>query len=731
MSFNMSEHASELSLLLVDELYGNLTSRVFGTLLFFGRLTLASILQKTGLSPRQVKHSLTVLIQQHLALWHTPSDGSQTFYEADIANSYALIRSGKCIKFVKDRFSDLASEVFSKILVLGHVRIGDLVQANFPTNGSRHSSDEALLLRTDPPNHAEASNDVEHQPIFPALTINTLYAILADLLTSNFLTLVHESHLHSEADNRTEAERLVPYDNKYRLKREAETAWGLAVNKKLDEWKNGTSEQRKAINHLKSELKRPLDDPQDDRKNKRLKSNQSLVSEAAIVATGLKRLPEDPYDDRKRKRLKSNQSLLSEAAEVTTTQNHAPSSISQYLGDDFVVQVNHEKFAVLMRNQHLLNMVEQSIGTTTAQVFATILQKVEPSLLNCKGNHEVEDEQGDVRLGTLPQVSTNELAHLVGDLPELANSIAHTGPDIDDPTKAGHHDRHQKSAKTKSDTNGASVKGGVSPDEEEALNTSSEFDEEQSSHEPRSGENGIKHYSKRRRERTPDTTPDSTPRAKTKPRTYALRQHLLLLAEHPHHFVHHVPQTDKALEKWAVSFRLLSKELLQKSLFQAISSRFGPLAGRLTRILYTRDNKKFDEKELVLLSLTPQKTTRKILQTMHRAGYLELQEVPKDNQRKPSTTMFLWYFDPERCRSRVIEETYQAMARCLQRAAVEKEGFKLTIQKASRTDVVGKEDKLLGEGEREALRQWREKEDRIWGQISRMDELVAALRDFE
>lgn len=383
-----------------------------------------------------------------------------------------------------------------------------------------------------------------------------------------------------------------------------------------------------------------------------------------------------------------------------------------------------------MRNQHLFNLVEQSIGTTTAQVFAAILQKFEPSLLNCKGNGEIEDEQGDVRVETLPQVSTTELAHMVGDLPELANSIAHPSPDMDDTTKVDHHDRYQKNVKTKNDTNGASVKGGMSSDEEEASNRSSEFIEEQSSHESRSGENGSKYHSKRRLERIPNTIPESTPRPKTKARTYALRQHLLLLAEHPHHFVHHVPQTDKAPEKWAVSFRLLSKELLQKSLFQVITSRFGPRAGRLTRILYAKDNKKFDEKELVLLSLTPQKTTRKILQIMHRAGYLELQEVPKDGQRKPSTTMFLWYFDPERCRRRVTEEIYQAMARCLKRTAVEKEGFKSTIQKASRTDVVGKEDELLGEGEREALRQWREKEDRIWGQVSRMDELVAALRDF-
>ncbi|KAL9614383.1 MAG: hypothetical protein Q9167_001112 [Letrouitia subvulpina] len=730
MSFTMSEHASELSLLLVDEMYGDLISRVFRTLLFYGRLTLPSILRKTGLSPRQVKHSLTVLIQQHLALWYTPFDGSQTFYEADIANSYALVRSGKCIKFIKDRFGDLASEIISKILVLGHVRIGDLVQANFPINGSRHSSNEALLLRTNPPNHAEASNNEEHQPSFPALTVDSLYAILGDLLTSNFLTLVNESHFRSEADNRIEAERLVPYDNKYKLKREAQAAWEQAINQKLDEWKNGTREQKKIIFNLKAGLKRPLEDPQDDRKIKKLKSNQSLFSEATVEATGLKRPFEEPHDARKRKRLKSNQSLLSEGAEVATAQNNPSPFKWKNHGDDIVVRVNHEKFAVLMRNQLLLNLVEQSIGTTTAQVFAAILQKVEPSDLNCIGNCELQDEQEDISLGSLPQVSINELAYLVRELPELTNSIAHTGPDVDDPTNADHHDRYKKSVKTKNNINGTSVKGGAGPDEEEASNTSSEFDEEQSSYESKSGENGNKHRSKRGAERTPETTPESTPRAETKPRTYALRQHLLLLAEHPHQFLHHVPPTDKTPEKWAVSFRLLSKEILQKSLSQVITSRFGSWAGRLTRILYAKDNKKFDEKELVLLSLIPQKTTRKILQNMHRAGYLELQEVPKDSQRKPSTTMFFWYFDPERCRGRVIEETYQAMARCLQRAAVEKEGFKWTIQKASRTDVVGKEDELLGEEEREALRQWREKEDRIWGQISRMDELIASLKDF-
>ena len=70
------------------------------------------------------------------------------------------------------------------------------------------------------------------------------------------------------------------------------------------------------------------------------------------------------------------------------------------------------------------------------------------------------------------------------------------------------------------------------------------------------------------------------------------------------------------------------------------------------------------------------------------------------------------------------------MSRHVRRARVEREHVRETVEKATRTYVVGREDEFLGEGERHALGVWRAKEERLWGQVGRLDEIVAIVREF-
>lgn len=207
----------------------------------------------------------------------------------------------------------------------------------------------------------------------------------------------------------------------------------------------------------------------------------------------------------------------------------------------------------------------------------------------------------------------------------------------------------------------------------------------------------------------------------------SIKQHLHLLAEDEHEFVR-LTDKDNGLVEWSVDFSALSRQLRQYELERTITARFGTLATRMVRIFL--DKGKLDEKQISNLALIHQKQMRAALTVMHEAGHLELQEVPRDNNRQPSRTMFLWYFDPERCRHLVLEQTYKAMARCLQRVKVERLAIQTLIDKAERTDVVGKEDQYLSVDERVVLSRWREKEERILGEVGRLDELVGVLRDY-
>lgn len=407
---------------------------------------------------------------------------------------------------------------------------------------------------------------------------------------------------------------------------------------------------------------------------------------------------------------------------------------------DLTLRVNHEKFAILIRNQHLVALVEESIGPTTAKVYAELLRSAEPQLRKCKNELGfIDDDEEQIDFATIPQVSMDEIGHSLHDFPDLADALGR----VEDPNKINLHPLdHPKKVKRRkesdqSDRDEAMAEGSASSDESDDSSDDSKSNISGVDHDSGSSKADDDDYSNNRKHKTPDTTPDTTPKMKDpESPLHTLRQHLILLAEHAHQFLIPVGPTFTASDKWAIPYPLLSRTLLQDSLLNITTTRFGSLAGRLFRILSSSPDPtafppKLDEKALVLLSLIPQKPMRTLLHSMHRAGHIELQELPKDgNQRRPGTTNFFWFFDAERMRKRVLEETYKSMANLIRRAGVEREAVRGVVEKSERTDVVGREEELLGEEELGALKEWRAREERLWGEVGRLDELVAVLRDF-
>ncbi|CAL8579458.1 RNA polymerase III subunit C82 [Xanthoria parietina] len=703
----MSEYATQLSVVLVNGIFGELPSQVFHALAFNGRLSFSGLLHHTHFSPVEVRHSISVLIQQQLVYWYEPDNIGPALYEANLENSYLLARSGKYIQLLKDRFGDFASELVSNVIILGHVRIGDLTRTYFPSIDERGPLSEIVAS-----DHLSQLSD-EH-PVKPngdtekhVHTVDELHSTISNLLGAGLLCLVHESYFRSAADNIAEAEHVVPRDGSIKSKKQQEATWELDVQQKLEDWRYGSKADMNTLAPNLQRTKRTFDGEHDELPTKKRKL-------AGLRAKG------------------SDQ--IAGGQEIAS---------SGWLDQDFIVRVNHEKLKIIMRNQQLVALAEESIGTATSTVYAELLRTAEPQLRKCKNELYIADDDPEIELATLPQVSTDKLKaikKLLHDLPDLSSALGKVDPSEIDLGRLLHKSKKPKKRRksVQSDADEASVEGSASSDESESENIANESESDRStndrysnSNSPSRGDND--HPSEGRNYKTPDTTPDTTPKTNgvTSP-SDALRQHLLLLSDQPQRFLIPVPRTKTDLEKWAVPYHDLSRTLLQNAIVSITISRFGPLAGRLIRILAANDNStKLDEKMLVLLSLIPQKQMRTLLHSMHRAGHIELQEIPKDgSQRRPGMTLFYWFFDPDRCRKKMLEETYKTMTRLVQRARVEREGVRSTVEKAERTDVVGREEELLGEGELMALNEWKEKEERIWGEVGRLDELVAVLRDF-
>ena len=341
----------------------------------------------------------------------------------------------------------------------------------------------------------------------------------------------------------------------------------------------------------------------------------------------------------------------------------------------------------------------------------------------CIDRRPSEDEDEDDPANWPAPVSATELSAVFRESVDLAGAIGRVAPNKVDRNRFIHPKKRRK--KTLFDSNEAGVEDVASTDEDEDMGDVVENGNISEVDEDEDHVNGDADYGSKVKVEKEDQTPIYNDE---RSRVELLRQHLLLLAEHPLGFVEYIKRTPTKPEQWTVNFRSLARQLRQMELENTIATRFGPGATRLVRIF--QEKGKLDEKAITSIGLINQKLMRSILTAMHEAGHLELQEIPRDNARQPSRTLFLWYFDPERCRQKVLEEAYKAMARCLQRARVEKEEVQLTIDKADRTDVVGREEEYLGVEERGALSAWREKEERLLGEVGRLDDLVAVLRDF-
>lgn len=216
-----------------------------------------------------------MLIQQHLVLWYDPDDSNRAFYEADLANAYALARSGKYIQLIKDQLDGFSSDVISNIILLGHVSVGDLTRTYFPPSGGQGplygiiTSDNHLR-----PNDNEVAA-ADHATKEDVHTVDELHSTISSFLSSGLLRLLHESYLRPAADNIAEAEHIVPRDPSHRLKKDEQVAWEVAVKNKLEDWRYGSKSETRLLPQPQKGTKRGLDDTESIPRGKKAKFNDS------------------------------------------------------------------------------------------------------------------------------------------------------------------------------------------------------------------------------------------------------------------------------------------------------------------------------------------------------------------------------------------------------------------------------------------------------------------------
>lgn len=201
------------------------------------------------------------------------------------------------------------------------------------------------------------------------------------------------------------------------------------------------------------------------------------------------------------------------------------------------------------------------------------------------------------------------------------------------------------------------------------------------------------------------------------------RQHLLLLCEGDNPFLRHT-----AMESWTVDFEPLIRSLQITELDTTIQRSVGRTGLRLVRIL--RRVGKMDEKTLPNIALLPKMDVQSLMIKMQMLGFADIQEVPRDNNRTASRTLFLYWTDTERCIDRILDNSYKTMMRCMQRLVVERQKESEILELVRRDDVRGREEEKIQNRHYQRFTKVMGKQEMLVAHLMRLDNMVGTFRDF-
>jgi DNA-directed RNA polymerase III subunit RPC3 len=368
---------------------------------------------------------------------------------------------------------------------------------------------------------------------------------------------------------------------------------------------------------------------------------------------------------------------------------------------------------VELRNHRLSHYAEDVIGPITAQVYAAMLAALGKKVSHCQLNAEGQD--GDVPQA--PFVTTLEIYEYLKPSVDVFSGIGKCEPDAINTAYA------EKIQTTTPGYDADENANGMVSDDEDGTNGDVHMPNGHSIN----GQHGIDTKVVSNQNGGRETKVKFAERVPTKTeRMQQMRQHLLVLAESNIPFLRHCGTRD--LGEWTVDFELLVPKLQLIEIDALIEESFGRQGLRLIKIL--RAKGKIDDKTLPGFALMKKSDVYLKMTEMELQGFLEVQEVPRDNNRTASRTLFLWFFDQDRIMTRVLDDTYKAMARHLQRLEVERRKKKNVLSVAERKDVQGmEEEKLRGDIYNE-YQEFLEIESKLLGQVARLDDLVGIFRDF-
>jgi DNA-directed RNA polymerase III subunit RPC3 len=390
-----------------------------------------------------------------------------------------------------------------------------------------------------------------------------------------------------------------------------------------------------------------------------------------------------------------------------------------------VIRINYEKCLVELRNRRLVQFATDMLSETTAYVYGVLLKLLTKDLPRCRpdpvldvGEDEDEEEEKGLGFVTTEQILDNlktsvDLSLGIGkaEMKHISASAAET--------------IRQYPPEKKPKIEEAEVEGEASEDEEDEDEGPGDQPEQDAEYRPptANGINGVNGTHGARVKFDDSAGPSAASREQRMDRPTQLRQHLLLLAESTQRFVRHCGPNE-----WTVDFAPLMNALREIELDSVIERTSGRQGLRLVRIL--RAKGKLDEKALPNVALMRKSELQQKMLEMQTAGFVDVQEVPRDVKADVKKSFFLWFCDVDRTLERLLDTSYKTMVHCIQVLEALRQKERDVLETTKRTDVRGREKDTMRKEYYERYSRFLECERRLFAQVARVDDLVSVLRDF-
>jgi DNA-directed RNA polymerase III subunit RPC3 len=622
------------------------------------------------LNRRQVSSGLVILVQQHLVA-HSAADVDPTFYEINWQQSYGLVRCGRISKLVEDRFGKQEANVFSKLYSLGHTQIVDLKKLYL-----NQDDDEKMDANTNGGVAKGAStkrardgmpvNGTNGKTNGTATSAPTEFDDTKPALEINVNGDGVSNGIHSVESNHAATE-----DGGEIL---SEDAFYEALNNLI---RKGWIMRVEELQFLSAgdfhELARQVvipkhcKGPEPHGPNEKKNVARDALSEKRRMRDAWLEQPQCLGQKRKINGDAYGESNKRVKINGANRWSNGNDSGSVSTDDQLVIRVNPEKIAVAMRTEQLVSLVEQRLGPITARIYRVMLDSLEDRISRC--------------------------------FDEWADPLAPKQEDDGSLRIFTLHISKQEKIKL------LDICEGLDPN---AVCTIT-------------GRTLVK--DKEKPENKVLNQPVDPLSLNPHHRLALVEKHIDLLTHDPFHFATWVGRGECRID-----FEEIAKALIQYELENTVSARKGALGVKLIRALLKKG--KLDERQTCNVMMLSANDIRGMINDLTMQGFVQTQEIPKVDRREAKHSIHLIWYDRQRAREKLLQDTYKGMVRIMQRLAFEREKMAPLLAKAERTDVAEDKERYLNEEEIAALKKWYEVQKKLYLQLFREDELVATLRDF-